>query len=110
MATSESLRDGLNPAANHHEHAQRVNLKRKLSGESPDLDEDRIKRTPSQQNGLMSEYSAGVERVAILDAGAQYGKVSIAGARATKWLLNNIPPGYRQTSERIICRCRLSPS
>lgn len=81
MATSEAIIDGLTtPAANHHEHAQRTNLKRKLSGDTPDQEEDKIKRTPSLHNGLMSEHpntlEAGVERVAILDAGAQYGKVS----------------------------------
>lgn len=83
MATSEDISDGLTtPANNHHEQAPRTNMKRKLSEDTPDQDEDRIKRTQSLPNGLTSEHihprEAGRERVAVLDAGAQYGKVSIA--------------------------------
>ena len=82
MATSEDIIDGLaTPTNNHHEQAPRTNMKRKLSEDTSNEDEDRIKRTSPLHNGLTSEHphprEAVHDRIAILDAGTQYGKVSI---------------------------------
>lgn len=80
MATSEDIIDGLaTPTNNHHEQAPRTNMKRKLSEDTSNEDEDRIKRTSPLHNGLTSEHphprEAVHDRIAILDAGTQYGKV-----------------------------------